>query len=194
MTREEALNDLRQAFRDFLLKPEPDCLECDFSELIAICSHGVDGSVQHYSSEVLRISRLDIVDDLAISEAVERFVDSLTEWREAVAYRKHGNTDAMDYLYDELAKLRQRAARISRAFDKLAAVEMKYSHPILALSDYLKANQAGAWNRSKIARAYIANMNPSERKSFIAEHLTYSDAVKSLAKYLENHKSELLYP
>lgn len=194
MTREQALNDLRRVFRDFLLKPEPDCLECDFSELVAICSHGVDGSVQHYSREVLRISRLDIVDDLAISEAVERFVDSLIDWREAVAYRKHGNTDARDYLYDELAKLRQRAARIARAFDKLAAVEMKYSHPILALSDYLKANQPGQWNRSQIARTFIANMNPSERKSFIAEHLTYFDAVKSLAKYLENHKSELLYP
>jgi hypothetical protein len=198
MNREEAINDLRRVFRDFLLMLEPDCMDCDFAELVAVCTHGVDGFIHHYSREVVRISRLDIVDDLAISEAVERFVESLIEWRESVAYRKHGlavmNDDTRSFLNEELAQLRRRAARIARALDKLAAIETKYSHPILALSDDLKANQAGRWNRSEIARRFIAKMNPSQRKSFIAKHVTYADAVKTLAKYLENHKSELLYP
>ncbi len=189
MNRKKAIADLQQQFREFISKNFEQYRTSNFLDLIHVCLHEIDGDIDYYNKEVLNITRLDLIDDLAITIATEAFIEKLIDWRENRDWIGPEKFDS-----DTLENLRLKAQRILRAVNKLSELDRTYSHPVLAISDHLKRNEPGRWNRTKIAKVHIQNLNPTERKDLLLSHGTYDAAVKHFVKYLENHKSELLYP
>jgi hypothetical protein len=194
MKRSEALEDLRTVFREFVVMQSVGHFKSDHAEIIKTCSHGIDGDIDYYQAEVRNFTRLDLVDDLAIITAIETFIDRLIDWRGSVEWARQGSDEIRQADIESLERLRLMAQRILRALEKLTEIDHSYQHPILAMSDHLRRFDSSQWTRPKIAKAYLGSLNPSERKSIITEYGSVSDAVKQLAKYLDNHKSELLYP
>ncbi len=189
MNRKKAIADLQQKFREFISQDYQQYRTSEFIDLVRVCTHGIDGEIDYYVGEMLTVTRLDLIDDLSVTLATEEFIEKLIDWRENRDWIGPEEFDS-----ETLEKLRLKAQRILRAVNKLSELDRTYSHPVLAISDYLKRNEPGRWNRTKIAKVHIKNLNATERKELVLIHGTLDQAVKHLVKYLENHKAELLYP
>jgi hypothetical protein len=213
MNRIQSIDHLRDCFRNFVLLAEHGYAHyfCDdHKSTIQLCSEPVVSDVDSYAKEFRNATRIDLIDDLHVCLAVERFIERLVAWMDARDHKRHGLSSVhsdkpadcqdvrFDELYgqwyvDELEHLRLAAARLLRALDKLRLSQQTYSHPVLAYSD--QVHMAGKrWSKPQIAKAYYQGLDWSAQAALKQEHGSVDDAIAYLKKKLDNYRHELIHP